>query len=71
MEKGENPIQIQTCLDTIINENRVSTLGKLKEFLTLKESIHYFLHDIIGLTRNSVLYLKSSGQSLKDHKHGE
>ena len=69
MEKGGNPILVQTCLGNIINENRVPTLGKLKEFLLLKESIHYFLHGIIGLIRNSVLYLKNSGKSLKGHKH--
>lgn len=59
-----------TGTDLLRQHNRVSTLGKLKEFLTLKESIHYFLHGIIGLIRNSVLYLKSSGKSLKGHKHG-
>ena len=46
---------VQTCLGNIINENRLSILGELQEFLTLKEYIHHFLYGVTGLIRDFVL----------------
>lgn len=60
-KEGKDPRLAQRCLGNIINKNKCWTLGDLQEFLTLKESVHYFLHGVTGLPRDFVLYLRAMG----------